>query len=173
MWEGVDAIDWAGWEPTWRATLLFLFRGEEVLLIHKKTGFGKGKINGPGGRIEPGETPVEAAVREVMEEVCVEPASVSSCGELYFQFQDGFSIQGYVFRAEAFTGQPMETREARPFWQSIDAMPYDRMWADDRVWFPRVVDREGFRARFLFDGEIMLDHRIEDAPADGFGWDEP
>lgn len=170
MGDRVDAIDWATWRPVWRATLLFLFRGEEVLLIHKKTGFGQGKINGPGGRIEPGETPWDAAVREVREEVCVEPASVSACGELYFQFLDGFSIQGYVFRSEDFAGEPAETVEARPFWQSIHDMPYDRMWEDDRVWFPRVVDRRSFRARFLFDGETMIDHCIEEMPLADFEW---
>ena len=28
--------DWKNWEPNMRATLVFVLRGEEVLLIHKK-----------------------------------------------------------------------------------------------------------------------------------------
>jgi 8-oxo-dGTP diphosphatase len=48
--------DWSVWQPTERANLCFVTRGDEVLLIHKKRGLGAGKINGPGGRIEPGET---------------------------------------------------------------------------------------------------------------------
>ena len=51
--------DWSTWQPHERANLCFVVRGEEVLLIHKKRGLGAGKINGPGGRIEPGETAAE------------------------------------------------------------------------------------------------------------------
>ncbi len=65
-----DSFDWSTWTPTEEATLLFAFDGGgRVLLIHKKRGLGKGKINGPGGRLEAGETPVQAAVRETREEV--------------------------------------------------------------------------------------------------------
>ncbi|MGA1129362.1 MAG: NUDIX domain-containing protein, partial [Chthoniobacterales bacterium] len=55
--------DWSVWQPTERANLCFVTRGDEVLLIHKKRGLGAGKSHGPGGRIEPGETAAEAAVR--------------------------------------------------------------------------------------------------------------
>lgn len=40
-----------------------------ALLIGKKRGFGKGKIVGPGGKVEPGETSRSAAIRELKEEV--------------------------------------------------------------------------------------------------------
>ena len=71
-----EEIDWATWEPDDRATLLFVIRGGEILFIHKKRGLGAGKINGPGGRIEPGETPEQAAIRETEEELLItSPAS--------------------------------------------------------------------------------------------------
>ena len=69
----MSEIDWASWVPTEKATLLFVLRDGQVLLIHKKTGLGAGKINGPGGRIDPGETPRQCAIREVQEELCVTP----------------------------------------------------------------------------------------------------
>ena len=49
----VSDVDWTNWTPTERATLLFVIRDGQMLLIHKKKGLGAGKINGPGGRIEP------------------------------------------------------------------------------------------------------------------------
>src|SRR5262245_12205628 len=49
--------------PTQHATLLFVRDAERVLLIRKKRGHGAGKINGPGGRVEAGESPLDAAVR--------------------------------------------------------------------------------------------------------------
>ena len=49
-------------------TLVFLREDCRVLLGMKKRGFGAGKWNGFGGKIETGETITEAAVREVKEE---------------------------------------------------------------------------------------------------------
>jgi len=161
MVERLHEIDWNAWVPEWRATLLFIVRDEQVLLIHKKTGFGRGKINAPGGRIEPGESAREAAIREVQEEVCVTPLDVENCGTLYFQFLDGFTLYGEVFRAAAFEGQPSETEEAKPFWNSIHRMPYDQMWADDRYWVPHLFAGRPFVGRFLFDGETMMEHDVQ------------
>ena len=55
-------VDWSSWVPRERATLMLIFRDDQVLLIRKKRGLGAGKFNGPGGRIEPGETPLQAAI---------------------------------------------------------------------------------------------------------------
>jgi 8-oxo-dGTP diphosphatase len=66
-------IDWATWQPRQRASLCFIVREEKILLIHKKRGFGAGKINGPGGKIDPGETPLESALRETFEELVIKP----------------------------------------------------------------------------------------------------
>ena len=41
-------IDWDSWQAKDPATLVFVFRDDEILLINKKTGLGKGKVNGPG-----------------------------------------------------------------------------------------------------------------------------
>jgi 8-oxo-dGTP diphosphatase len=156
-----EEIDWSAWEPQQRATLLFVIRDGCILLIRKKRGLGAGKINGPGGRIGPGETPLECAIREVQEELRVTPKNVSYCGELRFQFVDGLSLHGYVFKASDCDGEPCETEEATPLWTPIDAIPYAEMWADDRLWVPLMLAGIRFDGRFLFDGDRMLGHRIE------------
>jgi 8-oxo-dGTP diphosphatase len=157
-------VDWARWAPQQRATILFVVRGGEILLMHKKRGLGAGKVNGPGGRIEPGETPLACAIRETREELCVSPVGVRQQGELRFQFVDGLSIHGTVFRAEGCAGEPRETDEARPFWSPVDGIPYARMWADDALWLPHLLARREFRGRFLLDGDQLLDHAVELVP---------
>ena len=42
--------------------LVFILRGDEVLLAMKKRGLGVGKWNGPGGKVKGKETPEEAAL---------------------------------------------------------------------------------------------------------------
>ncbi len=156
----VNDIDWVGWQPVDRATLLFVICRGRMLLIHKKRGLGAGKINGPGGRLEPGETPEQCAVREVHEEVCITPRQVSFCGTLAFQFTNGYSIHGTVFRAADYRGEPCETDEAHPLWFPLDAIPYEQMWADDIHWMPLMLRYRPFSGRFIFDGDTMLDLAI-------------
>ena len=132
-----------------------------ILLIDKKTGLGAGKVNGPGGRIDPGETALHGAIREVQEELCVTPTGVREAGELFFQFVDGYSLHGTVFTAAGFDGELCETREAAPRWTPLDSIPYELMWADDALWIPLLLDGRRFRGYFIFDGDIMLDSLVE------------
>ena len=161
MFQTVDDVDWANWNPVDRATLLFVIRDGRILLIHKKRGLGQGKINGPGGRIEPDETPHECAVRETQEELCITPSGIRDAGRLHFQFVDGYSIHGHVFTATDYEGMPTETDEAVPLWFPVDALPFERMWEDDPTWFPHMLEGRRFSGRYVFDGDRMLDGIIE------------
>jgi 8-oxo-dGTP diphosphatase len=152
-----DAREWRGWEPVDRATLVFVVRDAEVLLIRKKRGLGAGKVNGPGGKLDPGESPLDCAIREVEEELCVTPVGLCYAGELRFQFSDGYSIEVTVFRADDCRGEARETEEAVPLWTPLPDIPYAEMWEDDRIWLPLLLAREPFCGRFVFDGDRMLD----------------
>ena len=58
--------------------------GAEVLLTRRSEHLRnhKGEISFPGGRMDPGETPIDAAAREADEEVGLDPAEVTVIGEL-------------------------------------------------------------------------------------------
>src|ERR1700758_4618372 len=101
--------DWKTWSPTERASLCFIIQDGRVLLIHKKRGLGAGKINGPGGRIEKGESVEDAARRETREEVGLTPTGLERAGELWFQFVDGYALHCTVFTASGAEGAPIET----------------------------------------------------------------
>lgn len=155
-------VDWDHWQPTVRATLLFIVDGKRVLLIRKKRGFGMGKINGPGGKLDPGETELDCAVRETEEELGVRAVGAVKRGELWFQFVDGLRMHVAVFRATQHIGDAVETEEAIPLWTPIEGIPFDAMWADDRHWLHRMLTGdESFLGRFVFDDDAMHWHEID------------
>ena len=157
-------IDWKGWQAKDPATLVFVIRDGKILLIDKKTGFGKGKVNGPGGKVEKGESPEACAVRECQEELEITVLDLQYCGQHRFQFVDGYSLLVWVYRAENFTGVPTETVEAKPLWVELDKIPYEKMWEDDIIWLPMVLGGEKFQGRWLFDGDSMLDYELLPEP---------
>ena len=141
-----------------QATLMFIVdeARTEVLLIRKKRGLGQGKINGPGGKMDPGETPEQCAVRETQEELGVTALSPVKHGELWFDFTDGLKMRVHVFRADGYEGDAHETPEAIPLWTNLGLLPFEEMWEDDRYWLKELlIDRARFIGRFRFDGERM------------------
>lgn len=159
-------VDWKCWQPTIRATLMFVVDGDRVLLIRKKRGFGMGKVNGPGGKLDPGETELECAVRETEEELGVTAVDAVKRGELLFQFVDGLAMHVAVFHAIKHEGDAIETEEAIPLWTPVDGIPFDEMWADDRHWLHRMITGEdSFVGKFVFDGDAMLWHDIAWSPS--------
>ena len=145
---------------------MFVVKGENILLIEKKRGLGAGKINGPGGKIDPGETPLEAVMRETREELHVTPIAPRKLGELWFSMSDHPDILCHVFRADDCHGTATETDEAVPLWTHIDAIPYQRMWEDDHHWLPLLLAEKTFRGRFAFQEESMTWMEI----ATGIAW---
>ncbi len=149
-----------GWVPNQKTVLCFVFERDEVLLIEKKRGLGAGKVNGPGGKIDPGETALQAAVRETQEEIGVTPVDPHPCGELFFQFADGLAQHCEVFRSEKAEGDLIETDEAKAFWSRVSEVPYGRMWQDDEFWFPHMVEGRYFKGYFTFDDDLMLSKEV-------------
>lgn len=161
--ESTVIIDWQNWQPGVRATLMFIIdeSKHEVLLIRKKRGLGAGKINGPGGKMELGESSIECAVRETQEELGVTALDPVHQGELLFQFVDGLRMHVDVYVATRHEGEAVETPEALPLWTSLDSLPFEEMWADDIHWLAgALIDRRHFTGRFAFDDDTMLSHEV-------------
>ena len=150
--------------PDIRRTLLFFVKDSQILLAMKKRGFGAGKWNGAGGKIEPGETVEQALVRESLEEVGMEPLSWKKVAELDFvqdATTDPWHMYVHAYISEEWKGEPTESDEMKPQWYEFNAIPYDDMWDDDRYWVPRVLAGEQLRGEFIFDeNDLMTDHKI-------------
>lgn len=152
------------------ATLCYLVDGDRVLLIEKQRGLGSGLYNGPGGKIEPGETPLEAIKREVTEEVGIEVLDPDKRAELTFVHDHDTVLFAHVFRATEYEGTPRPSPEAVPVWFDRDELPYDGMWEDDHLWLPHVIEGETLIGEFTFEGgetlddAAFVDHDIEFGP---------
>ena len=151
--EPADSVPTDREETDQEATIVYPVSDGRILLIEKRRGVGAGLYNGPGGKVEPGESPREAARREVREEIDARVPSVTKYGDLEFVFGDEHFMTVHVYRAPGVDGEPAETPEASPVWVDLDAIPYDRMWEDDRHWLPHLLDRRPFRGWFRFDAD--------------------
>jgi 8-oxo-dGTP pyrophosphatase MutT (NUDIX family) len=147
-------------------TLAFLFRGEKILLAMKKRRFGAGKWNGYGGKIEEGEEPIDAIVREVKEEsnLDVKKESFKELGyiDFYFDNKEEWNQRVIIYKVSEFSGEPEETEEMTPKWFDLDKIPYQEMWAGDDIWLPKVINGENIKgeAHFTESGEKLVSCEI-------------
>lgn len=149
------------------ASLGYLIKGDRVLLTKKKRGFGKGLYNGFGGKVEKGESFEQSLIREAKEEIGIIPIEYINVGELIFYDKEevGFFVKVYLITE--WKGTPKESDEVEPVWFTMDQIPYDQMWEDDKYWFPKVLEGKKIKAEFWFenlfgDSPIMIKHKIHE-----------
>lgn len=137
-------------------TLCFLMdeEREKLLLGMKKRGFGEGKYNGFGGKVEKEESIEEAAIRELYEEVGVETKieKVEKRGELEFVFpnEEEWDQKVHVFVTKEWNGEPEESEEMKPEWFHVEELPFENMWNDDPHWLPKIIEGKKVEGKFIF-----------------------
>jgi mutator protein MutT len=151
--------------PDIRRTLLFLRSDDQLLLAMKKRGFGAGKWNGAGGKLEAGETIEQALVRETIEEIGVTPKSWQAVAELDFvqdvETDDPWHMYVYAYMCTDWEGEPTESEEMKPKWFHVEDLPYGDMWDDDEFWLPYVLDDQKVVGEFTFDiNDRLLTHDV-------------
>ena len=146
-----------------KTSILFLRRDGELLLAMKKRGFGEGKWNGPGGKQEPGESIIETAIREAQEEIGITPLQPQLVGRLKFYLKDQpqFDFHCHIYVATEWEGEPSESEEMAPRWFRETDIPYETMWADDRLWMPLLLDGQLFEGSATLDGDRLTEHDIK------------
>jgi 8-oxo-dGTP diphosphatase len=143
--------------------------GREVLLGRKKTGFGTGKIVGLGGHVEPNETAVQAAAREIAEEsgLIVAVGDLREAASITFRFpvKPVWDMQVDVFVGDRFTGSASESEEIAPRWYPTDELPAQGMWDDNQYWLPQVLEGQQLRAEFVFADDCETVAKTQIVPA--------
>lgn len=141
-------------------TIVFLLRGDEILLAMKQRGIGKGYWNGPGGKVEADETAEQAMVRECEEEVGVTPTAYTKVAYHDFILQDVTSTWHqwtHVYLATEWSGEPSPSAEMLPKWFKIAEIPYDHMWPDDVLWLPRVLEGKLLSTEFRLAPDFSVE----------------
>ncbi|MEK7601929.1 MAG: NUDIX domain-containing protein [Patescibacteria group bacterium] len=136
------------------ATLVLIRTNNAVLLGRKKTGeVGRGLLNAPGGKQEPGETLRACAAREVKEEtgLTISSALLNEAAILTCYTKDIPDFRVYVYMTFAYRGEPIETSSMEPAWYSTLALPVDEMHEADRHWFVRALSGKRFNAHIMYN----------------------
>jgi 8-oxo-dGTP pyrophosphatase MutT (NUDIX family) len=146
------------------ATLCIVRNGDKILLGMKKKGFGSGKFNGFGGKVEQNETVESAAVRELREESGLTANVVKKHAVLTFKFphKEEWNQVVHVYVTDSWTGSPVESDEMVPEWFDLEKIPYQKMWVDDEHWLPHVLAGKFVTATFVFaPNESILEKEIK------------
>jgi 8-oxo-dGTP diphosphatase len=136
------------------ATVCFLRRGNKVLLQERAPGrVWAGRLNGPGGKVNVGETPQAAIVPEVAEETGLHLADPTMHGvlDLVFGIPERSRLRVVVFTGDMFSGRVRGGREGRLRWYAASRLPVDRMWPDMRFWLPIVLAGGSLEGTCVFD----------------------
>jgi len=150
-----------------KSTLCYLLdpKRQKILLGLKKTGFGKGKYLGIGGKLENKEVLRKATVRETVEEIKVQALILDKVAVLnfYFPYADEpklWSQQVHIFTCKSWKGDPQKSAEINPVWFDWDNLPFEQMWDDSSFWLPRVLAGWKIKADFLFNEKLFVEDYI-------------
>jgi 8-oxo-dGTP pyrophosphatase MutT (NUDIX family) len=130
-------------------TNVLFIKDDKVLLGYKKRGFGLQKYNGFGGKLKPGETIEQAAIREAQEEAGLTMVDYYKAAEI--DFADSYPLRMHLYVCTKWEDDVTESDEMFPHWFPFDQVPLDEMWDDDKYWLELALTGKKFRATFVFE----------------------
>jgi len=142
-------------------------RGQALLALHK-SGRWKNFYTGFLDEVRPGEDPAAAAVRFGREQAGIAAGPADHRATFIFSSEAWGRARELEFVAESHSGKPRESDAVVPRWFAFDEIPYDRMPADDAIWYPPFLAGKKMRGRFDFapDGETLLAHQVKEVAPD-------
>jgi len=129
--------------------------------VRKANDMHAGKWNGLGGKLEPGETPEECALREIYEESGLKVRNPRLKGLLTFPlFANDEDWYAFVFVCEDFEGQLIDSPEGELRWIPDQELLGLNLWEGDHIFLPW-LDRPGFfSGKFVYRGGRLVSHDV-------------
>ena len=145
-------------------TLSFLVHEETVLLIRIREDRGAwgGKYNGVGGHIEPGEDPLSAARRELVEETGIEATDLWLAGVVFVETGSTPGIGLFIFTGSSEQKELHGSDEGDPEWVSFTSLDSLPLVSDLDVLIPVLLESRTTKRPFLalttfdVDGEPIV-----------------
>lgn len=145
-------------------TLCYLREAGKTLMIHRNKrpdDFHLGKYNGLGGKLEPGETPEECAIREVREECGLKVRDPQFKGIITFPMFDGCDDwYVFVFEFRDFHGELKEPAEGALEWIDDQKLLDLPLWEGDRIFLPWLNQKKFFSAKFEYNNKKLVDWKV-------------
>jgi 8-oxo-dGTP diphosphatase len=144
-------------------TLCYIQKDNQTLLLHrnrKEADRHKGKWNGLGGKLEPGESPEEGVVREVREESGLIITNPLLVGVMTWPLFDGIEDwYAFVYKATNFNGE-LNTNcpEGTLHWINNDAIMDRPMWEGDYLFLEWLLAGKFFSGKFRYDNGKLIEH---------------
>lgn|SRR5690606_19021552 len=135
--------------------LIYIEKDNKYLLIHKvNKDMNFNKYSGVGGKLEKGETPIEAAIRETKEETGLSIIPIFK-GIVNFHSNDYVEIM-YLYKAYEFEGIITPSDEGELIWydkEKLDELP---MWEGDYIFLKKIDEPGTFELSLYYEGEKLV-----------------
>ena len=139
--------------------LCYLRKEDKYLLLlrnKKKNDYNANKWIGVGGKVEPGETIDEAAIREVKEETGYDVGFLKCAGEVLF-INDDYQEMMYVYEITDFKGQQISCDEGELQWIPLNKIYDYPMWEGDKAFLPKLINHEPyFKMCVTYSQDILV-----------------
>ena len=110
--------------------------------------------------MEAGETPEECVIREVHEESGLLIRDPKLCGLLMFPNFKGDDWYVFVFTANEFSGELIDSAEGRLDWIPDQKVIDLNLWESDHIFMPWIQEGKFFSAKFEYEGDEMCEYNV-------------
>lgn len=140
-------------------TMCIIHKNSYVLLSSRKKGFAKNLWTGYYGSLPEGGPINEYIKDSLLNEVGIKCKNCEKSGILNFHFEEvGNFLEMHIFNVRKFSGNIIENKNVKFKWFKKDKIPYDKMWAEDKIWLPMLLEGKKFEGTVYFSNNRRLLH---------------